>query len=192
MRVITGTARGRRLQSLKGHKTRPTQDRVKESLFSILGSLIGEDDFLDLYAGSGSIGIEALSRGAPKAVFVEKNRAAIQVIRANLQHAGLDNKAEVYMTDALRGLGALSAAGREFGCIFLDPPYDEDMVVPTLAALKAPLVASHTVIIAEHSKTESCPGHVGDLVKTREQVYGDTVLSFFGTKCGILGNSKQE
>ncbi|NMB24715.1 MAG: 16S rRNA (guanine(966)-N(2))-methyltransferase RsmD [Firmicutes bacterium] len=179
MRVITGTARGRRLQSLKGQKTRPTQDRVKESLFSILGTVMVEGDFLDLYAGSGSIGIEALSRGAPKAVFVEKNKTAVQVIKSNLVHVGLEHKAEVYATDVFRGIGALIAREREFSCIFLDPPYDQDMVVPTLVALKAPLVTSQTIIVAEHSRLEVSPEHVGPFVRIRQQVYGDTVLSFF-------------
>ncbi len=180
VRVITGTAKGRKLQSLKGQKTRPTADRVKESLFSILGDRVRAGWFLDLYAGSGAIGIEALSRGASGAIFIDNSRAAVRILKGNLDRVDLESKAEVYATDVLRGIAALAARDMEFSCIFLDPPYDQGKVTPTLMALsQACLVAADTIVVAEHSQGETVPEQVDSLDKVRVQVYGDTVLSFF-------------
>lgn len=180
MRVITGTAKGRRLQSLKGQRTRPTADRVKESMFAILGQQATAGWFLDLYAGSGAIGIEALSRGAPGAIFIDSSPAATQVIRANLKRVELLDKAEVYTTDVFRGLAALSSRNMEFGCIFLDPPYGQDKVQSTLVAVsRIQLIADNALVIAEHHRDETVPEKVDGLARVRIQRYGDTVLSFF-------------
>lgn len=121
MRVIAGSARRIQLKTLKGLETRPTTDRIKETLFNMIDPWIGDCSFLDLFAGSGGIGIEALSRGAREAVFIEKNRKAAAVIRENLKAARLLEHAELIQADVSAGLCRLS--GRQFDYIFMDPPY---------------------------------------------------------------------
>src|SRR5215208_7039866 len=120
MRVIAGTYGGRRLQAPSGTDTRPTADRVREALFSILGARVDGARVLDLFAGSGALGLEALSRGAAGVTFVERAPAALRVLRANLAALGAD--AEIVPSDALRWLGAASAASRQYDLVFLDPP----------------------------------------------------------------------
>jgi 16S rRNA (guanine966-N2)-methyltransferase len=179
MRVITGIAKGRRLESVKGLRTRPTADRVKESLFSILGDRVSNAPFLDLFAGSGAIGIEALSRGAPKAVFVDNAKAAVQVIRRNLQRVGLASFAEIYNIDVKRAIAILAKRELEFGCIFMDPPYAQGKVVETLIAVgKSGLIGTDTLIVAEHCRSESVPEKIDILRRVRVQTYGDTEISF--------------
>ena len=179
MRVITGIAKGRRLESVRGLKTRPTADRVKESLFSILGERVSKATFLDLFAGSGAVGIEALSRGAPKAIFIDNERAAVQVIRRNLERVRLADLAEVYNIDVQRATALLAKRGLEFGCIFMDPPYAQGKVLETLVAInKAGLAGIDTLIIVEHCRNESVPEEVGVLRRIRVQAYGDTEISF--------------
>lgn len=121
MRVIAGSAKRIQLKTIKGLETRPTTDRIKETLFNMIAPWICGCSFLDLFAGSGGIGIEALSRGAEEAVFVEKNRAAVSVIRENLKVTRLEEHAEVIQADVSAGLHRLS--GRQFDYIFMDPPY---------------------------------------------------------------------
>ncbi|NLA58478.1 MAG: 16S rRNA (guanine(966)-N(2))-methyltransferase RsmD [Firmicutes bacterium] len=180
MRVITGIAKGRKLESVKGLKTRPTSDRVKESLFSILGEKAAAGRFLDLYAGSGAIGIEALSRGAPGAVFVDNSKAAVQAIRKNLERVGLADLAEVYQTNVERAIPILARRKLAFGCIFLDPPYLSGKAVTTLEAIDCHgLAGPETLVIVEHGKQEQLPERIGSLVLHRVQSYGDTAISFF-------------
>src|SRR5579864_9019628 len=121
MRVIAGEFRSRRLKTLAGLETRPTPDRLREALFNVLTPVIADAVFLDAYAGTGAVGIEALSRGARRCVFVEKNRAAIGVIRENLAALGLENRAEVYTSKAPPVLERVSA-----DIVFLDPPYESE------------------------------------------------------------------
>ncbi|MGI6567123.1 MAG: 16S rRNA (guanine(966)-N(2))-methyltransferase RsmD [Firmicutes bacterium] len=179
MRVIAGAAKGRRLDSVKGLKTRPTSDRVKESLFSILGERVAMGRFLDLYAGSGAVGIEALSRGAPAAVFVDHSRAAVQVIRRNLERTGLAELAEVYQTNVERAVSILAKRRLDFACIFLDPPYSSGRAAGTLAAIdQSSLAGPDTLVIVEHGRQEEVPERVGSLRLCRVQAYGDTKISF--------------
>ncbi|NLY52232.1 MAG: 16S rRNA (guanine(966)-N(2))-methyltransferase RsmD [Firmicutes bacterium] len=179
MRVITGIAKGYRLESVKGLKTRPTSDRVKESLFSILGERVAAGRFLDLYAGSGAVGIEALSRGAPAAIFVDNSRAAVQVIRRNLERVGLAELAEVYQADVERAISILARRKLDFGCIFLDPPYLSGKAAAALAAIdRLNLAGPETLVIVEHGKQEKLPEQIGSLKLHRVQSYGDTEISF--------------
>jgi 16S rRNA (guanine966-N2)-methyltransferase len=180
VRVIAGIAKGRRLQSVRGQRTRPTADRVKESLFSILGDKVTEGWFLDLYAGSGAIGIEALSRGASGAIFVENRRAAVAVIHTNLRQAGFTHLAEVYHGDVGRAIAILAKRELELGCIFMDPPYGQGQVVESLMAIgQGGLAGENTLVIAEHGRGESIPDTIGTLRRIRVQRYGDTEISFF-------------
>ena len=132
MRVIAGIAGSLPLKTLPGNDTRPTTDRIKETLFNIIGSAIPDSYFLDLYSGSGSIGIEALSRGAIHSVFVEKNRKACDIIKYNLDFTHLNSKAEIINDDAVHALLKLN---KKFDIVFMDPPYNTDQEFPILKTL---------------------------------------------------------
>ena len=153
MRVIAGTARSLPLKTVPGLSTRPTTDRIKETLFNILQPRLSGCRFLDLYAGSGAIGIEALSRGASSAVFIEKNAAAVRCIEANLAFTKLSERAEVLRTDVILGISSLESRKAEtFDLIFMDPPYGTGEVERTLRKLcDSPLIHENTLIVCEES-----------------------------------------
>lgn len=170
MRVISGTARGLGLLSPEGEDTRPTLDRVKEALFSMLTPYVGGAEALDLYAGSGALGIEALSRGAERAVFVEKARAAEAVLRANLQKARLEARAEVVRADAP---GYLAACGRSFSLILLDPPYGGGLYEKTFdAILEKHILAPDGVMAVEWDAAVHEPVFPDGLERFRDRRYG--------------------
>ena len=125
MRVISGTARGKKLNTLSGLNTRPTLDRVKEPLFSIIQNNIVESNVLDLFAGSGAIGLEALSRGAREAVFIENNKEAIKCIEENIQFTKMAERSKLIKADVIQGIHSLSS-GESFDIIFMDPPYGKE------------------------------------------------------------------
>lgn len=178
MRVISGTAGGHRLTSVAGIKTRPTADRVKESLFNIISNRTLGAIFLDLFAGNGGIGIEALSRGANNVVFIDNNPKCGQTIKANLAKTKL--KGEVYIKDAFSALETLKRYQRCFDLIFLDPPYQENLVVPALQLIsKYGLLEQSGLLIAEYGKKEEIPQSVLNLTQIRIEQYGDTVLGFY-------------
>ena len=156
MRVIAGSAKSMPLKTIAGMETRPTTDRIKETLFNMLQPHLCESRFLDLFAGSGGIGIEALSRGADYCVFVEKNRKAAAVIRENLRFTKLEDRGQIYTGDVFQVLVQLE--GEEpFDCIFMDPPYNhlwEKEVLTYLA--HSSLADEHTMIITEASKETGC------------------------------------
>lgn len=149
MRVIAGTARSLPLKTIEGTDTRPTQDRIKETIFNILQSDIPGCHFLDLYSGSGAIGIEALSRGAAKAVLVENSKAAAMCIRDNLRFTKLDDKAEVMEMDVLSAINRLK--GKDvFSIVYMDPPYSHDYEKDVLNALyNSDIIDKYTIIIIE-------------------------------------------
>jgi len=185
MRIVAGSARGRRLRVPRGRAVRPTADRVKEAVFSILESRDGcaGTRVLDLFAGTGSLGIEALSRGAAEAVFVEPGRAAAATIRENLRAAGFG--AEVMTMPAARALTALAARGRAFGGTFLDPPYDQGWVAPTLALLDgSALMVEGGWVVVEYGRHEDPPARVGALVCQLRRHYGDTGIALFACERG--------
>lgn len=150
MRVIAGTARRLNLKTIGGMDTRPTQDRIKETLFNILQFDVEGVEFLDLFAGSGGIGIEALSRGARFAVFADNNRAAADCIRENLEHTSFTEKSELIQGDYMLALNRLRNKGHEFGIVFLDPPYGQGLERKALSILKnMDYVNENTVFIVE-------------------------------------------
>lgn len=152
MRVIAGSAKRLQLKTLDGMDTRPTTDRIKETLFNMISPYIAGCCFLDLFSGSGGIGIEALSRGAKKAVFVEKNPKAMACIKENLKHTKLESNAVIMMTDVLLALCRLEGT-QSFDYIFMDPPYNQGLEYKVLAYLSdSQLVGADTVIIVEASK----------------------------------------
>ncbi|NPV52127.1 MAG: 16S rRNA (guanine(966)-N(2))-methyltransferase RsmD [Firmicutes bacterium] len=180
MRVISGIARGRRLKSLRGLATRPTADRVKESLFDILGFRVIDASILDLYAGTGGVGIEALSRGSRHAVFIDDNPQAIAVIRDNLELVGFEDRAEVYRNDAFKALEILSRRGCRFDIIFIDPPYAMRVGGEVIGAVgRLGLMEVCGTAVLEHSRYEEVPIEISGLKIIRAERFGDTMLSFY-------------
>jgi 16S rRNA (guanine966-N2)-methyltransferase len=171
MRVIAGELRGRKLAVPTGAGTRPTADRVREALFSILGDLSGAR-VLDLYAGSGALGIESLSRGASGAVFVDSAPAAITAIRANLSNLGIDGS--VHRRDALAWLAA-AAGGPPFDLVFADPPYDSALATGPPLAERLPAVLSPAAVIVTESDKRAPLELPFELL--RERTYGDTRIA---------------
>ena len=175
MRVIGGEFRSRRLKTLPGQETRPTPDRLRETLFDVLTPIIENAVFIDAYAGTGAVGIEALSRGARRAIFVEKQRAAVEIIRDNLAALGLDSRAEVFTGKAAAILERMKA-----DIIFLDPPYEKaaeyDAALTTLGA--APTSAS---VIVQHSSRVDLKEEYGSLRRYRVLKQGNNALSFYAT-----------
>jgi 16S rRNA (guanine966-N2)-methyltransferase len=175
VRVIAGTHRGRPLRAPRGAATRPTSDRVREALFSILGSVDGER-VLDLYAGSGALGIEALSRGAAEATLVDSARAAVAAITTNLRALGLD--AEVVAADALAFCQRARAAARHYDLVLLDPPYRHGSPLGArLTAALEPLLAAGARVVAESDRRD--PLALG-LPLLDERRYGDTLIQIHG------------
>lgn len=181
MRVITGIAKGRKLKTSRGLDVRPTSDRAKESLFNVLGPRVIDSRILDIFAGSGAIGIEGLSRGARGAVFVDNSPSSCRLVEDNLRNTGLAANAEILRQDALRAISYLAAKGEKFDLIFLDPPYEKGLVVPTLEeAAGGGLLAEDGLLIAEHSRREPVPETTGPLRLYRQLTFGDTVISIYG------------
>ncbi len=180
LRVIGGEAKGRRLNILKGKTVRPTADRVKESLFNILGEKIIEAEVLDLFAGVGSLGIESLSRGAKRAVFVDKGTASVRIVRENLALLDFHNRAEVYREEAGKAVRRLEQRGDKFGLIFIDPPYGSDLAEKALWNLtESRIVEDKGTVVVEHYRKRIMPAEVGSLKLVRDESYGDTSLSFY-------------
>ncbi len=180
MRIVAGIARGRRLRAPKGRLVRPTADRVKEAVFSILESRESSAGrtVLDLFAGAGTLGIEALSRGAGAAVFVEPSRAASEAIQENLRATGLAG--EVLAMPAERAIKRLATSGRRFDRVFVDPPYGEGWVARTLAALDAAdLVIEGGRVVVEHGRGEAAAAEVGRFRQELTRRYGDTHIAIY-------------
>lgn len=180
MRVIGGSAKGRRLATLRTLALRPTPDRVREALFNILGAKIVEARVLDLFAGSGAIGLEALSRGAREAVFVELHDPACHLIDKNLRACGLQERATVWRADVLDALPALKVKGETFDLIFLDPPYRTSLVEDALKHLgDGVLLAPEGLVVAEHFFKRELRERYGELHRVRVERFGDVALSFY-------------
>jgi len=180
MRVIAGKARGLRLKAPPGTVARPTADRVKQSLFGMLGSRVEGARVLDLFAGSGSLGIEALSRGAATAVFVERSRPCVQVIRENLTRTRFLEQAEVVVGDALAAVGRFAAQQRKFDIIFADPPYEGGLAAAVVEAVaEASLLTEKGLLVVEHDRREEIPQEKANLRAERHRVYGDTAITIF-------------
>ncbi len=189
MRIIGGVLRGRTLKTLRGAKTRPTADQLRQSLFDVLGEGIRGSLFLDAYAGSGAVGIEALSRGAREAVLIESSRAAIQVIRANVKNLELAGRARTVSLSVNRGLERLAREGLRFDTVFLDPPYEKiEEYARTLGALdRLELLGPFAWVIAQHSKRLGLETRYGRLLQKKQLRRGDSRLSFY-----ILDNNEGE
>jgi len=177
MRVITGTARGRRLKELEGQETRPTTDRVKEGMFSALQFELEGRKVLDLFAGTGQLGIEALSRGAASATFVDRRGDAVRLIRENLKVTELADRARVVQCDSLEFLNSLR---EKFDIILLDPPYEAGLLEPALTAIAGfDILSPHGIIVAEHPDGRGMPELGAPYAIYRTYRYGKIGLTIY-------------
>ena len=174
MRVITGSARGCRLKELEGLETRPTTDRVKEGLFNIIQFDIEGRKVLDLFAGTGQLGIECLSRGAASAVFVDRRADAVKLIRENLKATSLTDRAKVVSGDSVEFLKSLR---EKFDLIFLDPPYEAGLLEPAIA--KFDILSPHGIIVAEHPAGRVLPALTEPYRLHKTYRYGKIALSVY-------------
>ena len=192
MRVIGGRAKGRRIKVPKVRALRPTADRVKEALFNILPHDLSGLKVLDLFAGTGNLSLEALSRGAAEAVLVEASRGAARAIRENLQTLGFSGKSQIWIIPVLRSLRLLSRRGETFDLVFLDPPYERDWVRKTLRAIALQgLLREGGTLVVEHGVREKVEVDYGPLTLKDQRRYGTTLLSFFGYNQNQLPNTKR-
>lgn len=183
MRIIAGSAGGRRIKSPSGDGTRPTSDRVREALFSILGAPPPDATVLDLFAGSGGLGLEALSRGASHATFVDRDAAALAAVRDNLRSLKMEAQASVIKGEAVRTLQRLASREHSFHWVFLDPPYATDLANQALRLLgEGALLSPEGLVIVEHDHRRAPDGDFGFLVKGDTRRYGDTGVTFFERK----------
>lgn len=180
MRVISGKAKGRRLVAPKGGAIRPTADRIKESLFNILPRDFSGMKILELFAGTGNISIEALSRGAESALLVDASERSARIIRENLRRLELTDRAQMWVMPVRRALNAVGRQGQKFDVIFLDPPYDQKLVGRSLELIASVDPVYPTgVVVAEHSVRETLKSSYRFLSLNDQRRYGDTLLSFF-------------
>ncbi len=180
MRVIAGTAGGRKLEAPKGMHTRPTPDRVREALFSILYDRVTNARVLDLFAGTGALGIEALSRGAARAVFVEQDVPTSNLVRKNVHALGFAERGKVMTQPAARAIAELTRNGDTFDLVFLDPPYDDGLLAPTMALLDAsPIIAVDAMVVCEHRSSDPPPGAPPTFVLEDTRRYGEVSMSFY-------------
>jgi 16S rRNA (guanine966-N2)-methyltransferase len=181
MRVIAGKYRSRTLRSLRGQMLRPTGDRLRETLFNILGAAVEHTTFVDLYAGTGAVGIEALSRGARHVIFVEEHSSAVTLIRRNLESLGIGAEAEVLGMNVLRAIERLETRRIHAQFVYLDPPYEANEEYETsLDALgESTLVAPGGRVIVEHQRKRVLPEQVGELELARVVDQGDAALTFY-------------
>ena len=186
MRIIAGTAKGIRLKTPKGMKTRPTADRVKESVFGILAARPLDAEVLDLVAGTGNLGLEALSRGASSAMLVDKNSQSIKIMMENAILTDLAGMAVICREDVLQALRRLDGEGKSFDLIFCDPPYNLGLAPKVLQALETGgVMRDGGVLVLEHSRHEKLPDGLKRIVAYRSEFYGETVVSFFTKQEGI-------
>lgn len=183
MRVIAGTAKGRKLHAPQGMTTRPTPSRVREALFSIIAGHISQARVLDLFAGTGALGIEALSRGAASAVFVEQDRKVADLLRRNLQ--SFASVSRVVTAPAQKAVATLGSSEAPFDLIFLDPPYAKGLIEPTLQRLiEHAMLAPGVLVVCEHHSKTPPPQGPEPLVLHQARVFGDVAITLFGMPQG--------
>ncbi|HEX7065652.1 MAG TPA: 16S rRNA (guanine(966)-N(2))-methyltransferase RsmD [Bacillales bacterium] len=181
MRVIAGVDKGRPLKPVPGRSTRPTTDKVKEALFNKIGPFFEGGQGLDLYSGSGALGIEAISRGLDEMIFVDRDPKAIATVKENLRHCGFSGKAEVYRNDAHRALKVIQKRGLQFKLIFLDPPYFHQKLAFDLDKIdQSEMLETGGFIVVEHHESVKLENTYGKLVLDSREIYGNkTVISVY-------------
>jgi 16S rRNA (guanine(966)-N(2))-methyltransferase RsmD len=188
MRISGGEHRGRRLQSPKGRRTRPTSELLRQALFNVLGPRIEGGAVLDLFAGTGAVGLEALSRGAASATFVENDRRAVESLRANLAALQLTSRSRVVVGDVYSSLARLEAAGERFDCIFLDPPYGQsDLALRCIEMLaRGAVLGDNGALSVQAFHKTRLPDRVGTLRRIWRRRYGESSLTLYSqeAECG--------
>jgi 16S rRNA (guanine(966)-N(2))-methyltransferase RsmD len=183
VRIITGHAKGTKLKTPRGLETRPTADRVKESVFNILGDAVWDALVLDLFAGTGNLGLEALSRGARHAVFIDQSLNSVAIIKENALHTKLAEHTEVHKDEVVRALAKMIRSGRLFDLVFCDPPYNQGLVARVLQQMdENPVLVPGGIMVIEHSKHEIIAAEWKKLTVKRTERYGETLMSFL-TQC---------
>lgn len=186
MRVIAGEYKGRKLQAPRNNDVRPTTDKVKEAMFSILMPYLEGASCLDLFAGTGGLGLEALSRGAEYCLFCDRERESIALVKENIRLCQAEKKSRVIFGDYMK---ALEKADRKFDIIILDPPYSSGIYEKCLTSIdKLDLLTDEGIIIAEHEKYADLPESTGNLVMLKEKRYGKTLLTLYA--CGANEEKK--
>ena len=179
LRIISGRCKGKKLHSVRGLTIRPTADRLRESIFNILSHRVLNAMVLDLFAGTGALGMEALSRGAESAVFVDNNPGALSVIQRNITSCSFDKQTHIIKCDIKKNLNCLKSAGTVFGLVFMDPPYNQGMVKPALFNLEQTgSLEKGARIVVEHSPLELIPNPVFMFEIADQRKYGKTLVSF--------------
>ena len=181
MRITGGHSRGRVLSSLKGFNIRPTSDKIKEAIFNILCQDFTGLKVLDLFAGTGALGIEAISRGAVSALFIDKSRQSVNLVKKNLVVCGYEDKADVLQWDLVKGLNPdYPIENDNFDLVFIDPPYGKDLIPPTLINLcKKKVLAESSSIVVESSRDDELPSAIDNLELFDTRTYGTTRINFY-------------
>lgn len=178
--MVAGERKGMPLKAVSGTTTRPTTDKVKESIFNMIGPFFEGGIVLDLFAGSGALGIEALSRGAERAIFIEKDRRAFQVLKENIKKCRYEDRAEAYCTDALRGIKALLKRDIQLDYLFVDPPYKKLEYYDYILMLEeGGKLSKDAIIVCEHSFDVQLPQAYGRFTCIRSEKYGKTIISIY-------------
>ena len=181
MRIISGTLRGKKLHPFQGKGIRPTSDRTREAIFNILSDRVPGAIVLDLFAGSGALGIEALSRGADMATFIDMAPAAVSLLDKNLRACFLENRAHIITWDIERNLDCLQSRDRLYTLIFMDPPYHKGLLLNTLSHLKkCKALAPGACLVLEHGNIDELPLSIADFKRLDQRRYGKTLVSFLG------------
>jgi 16S rRNA (guanine966-N2)-methyltransferase len=180
VRVIAGTAKGRLLKAVPGTGTRPTTDKVKEAIFSMIGPYFDGGLGLDLFAGTGGLGIEALSRGIDRVIFIDMEKTSIQVVEENLSALGFKEQAEVYRNEAQRALKVLAKRGLKFDLIFLDPPYrmkNADEILLQMQQME--MLQDQAVVLVEHESGYAYVDEIGHFQVRKRSIYGETAITIY-------------
>jgi len=183
VRVISGTVKGRNLKAVPGMNTRPTTDKVKEAIFSMIGPYFDGGLVLDLFAGAGGLGIEAMSRGIEQGIFIDIERASVDIIRQNLQSTGLIEQSEVYRNSAEQALKVLQRRELKFDLIFVDPPYRMKKMDELLVNIEArQLLVEGAIVVVEHDSRTQYAEQIGGFNCIRKAEYGETTVSIYEWK----------
>lgn len=181
MRVVSGILKGMKLNTIEGESTRPTREVVKEALFSILTNNVSDATFLDLFAGSGAIGIEAVSRGAKTSILIDLNPACVKIIKDNIKKGRIEDKTRVYNTDYRTALKKLK--GEKIDIIYIDPPYNKEMGVDAIKKIyEYDILSENGIIIMETDRNEEAPEEIEEYKKYNYKRYGRNILSFYMRK----------
>ncbi len=179
MRIISGTLRGRKLHAISGIAIRPTSDMVRESIFNILFSQVLDAVVLDLFAGTGAFGIEALSRGAESSVFIDNSKNAISVIKKNILTCRIEDRSKILLWNIVNNLNCLKSSSPLFNLVFMDPPYNKNLIIPALHNLHlSQSLENGACIVLEHSDFEPIPENISGFKITDHRKYGNTLVSF--------------